>query len=51
MLLDLATLHTPPHLEMWVDPTMLVVVKPLVIAYIGPSQGEVSNHDCTNTMH
>jgi len=35
---------------MWVDPTMLIIVKTLAIAHIGPSQGEADNHDCTNTI-
>jgi len=38
MLLGLpATSRAPPHLEMWVDPTTLIIVKPLGIAHIGPS--------------
>ena len=32
-----ATSHAPPHLEMWVDWTTLVIVKPLGITHVGPS--------------
>jgi hypothetical protein len=41
--------HAPPHLEMWVDLSRLVIVKPLAIAHVGPSQGEVYNYDCIDT--
>ena len=38
MLLGLpATSHAPPHLEVWVDPTALIIVMPVGIPHVGPS--------------